>query len=203
MSSPSVVRPRNPDVSGLLVFDAEAGNTRLPSSVLRIHAVAPEMAQLAGSFLRPLIEKACSRGADKTPDELIEACARPIGDRTRHQLWYFTKGKTPVGIAVTSIVLDFGNRPIGNGQSDPTAQDPLPTADPPGERCVQVVVVGGHRANEWLKAIVKRGHAFRKAENAACLRFEGRKGWGRVLNLKPLGLTANGHWIFKDYDDGR
>jgi hypothetical protein len=186
------------------------------------------MAQLAGSFLRPLIEKACSRGADKTPDELIEACARPIGDSTRHQLWYFTKGKTPVGIAVTSIVLDFGNRQIGSRQIGigdwglgiggaphpkpetrtpnpyfPTADCRLPNADLPGERCVQVVVVGGHRANEWLKAIVKRGHAFHKAENAACLRFEGRKGWGRVLNLKPLGLTANGHWIFKDYDDGR
>jgi hypothetical protein len=174
------------------------------------------MAQLAGSFLRHLIEKACSRGADKTPDALIEDCAKPLSDPTRKQLWYFSKGKTPVGVAVTSIVLDpsvgrsgAGNRQIGSRQSNPIARCPMPTADQEGERCVQVIVVGGHCANDWLSAVVKRGHAFRKAENAACLRFEGRKGWGRILNLQPLGPApgsnpgANGHWIFKDYGDGR
>jgi hypothetical protein len=90
---------------------------------------------------------------------------------------------------------------LRRGDGGPSADD--------HERCVQVVVVGGHGANDWLRAVVKRGHAFRKAENAACLRFEGRKGWGRILNLKPLGPVpgfdpgANGHWIFKDYGNGR
>jgi hypothetical protein len=90
-------------------------------------------------------------------------------------IWLACNDHTPMGVCVTK------KQAHGDGSA------------------IYVSVVGGFRFREWLAALRKRIHEFKRAEGADLLLWRGRKGWARALALTPKGQDELGYWVFEDY----
>lgn len=130
--------------------------------------------------LRPLLERACSRNSNVTPDELI--CA---AERRDAVLWLVLDGNVPVGACATRL-------------ARMSADEPHFTAAARGRLALETVVAGGTGGLVWAPSLRKRLHEFREASGADLLFVWGRKGWGRLFNLKPVA-AASGLFLFEDW----
>lgn len=138
--------------------------------MIEVVAVPPWDARATAGRYAGLVEKACSRASNNTPEELVDNA-----ENFQAALWLVREGGDVAAVCFTRCVLSMGRR------------------------AVEVTAIGGSGAMRWAAALRNRLHDYRKAERAEFLSVVGRKGWGRMFNQSPVGVNSDGLSLFEDF----
>lgn len=137
--------------------------------MIAVVAIPPWDVEVIVRNFRQLLEKACSRTTHTSLQKMtLEATRREA------VLWLVTDDGIPIAGGFTHVAL----------RKD-------------GLRVIEITAMGGSKAKHWIGVMRERLHAYRKAERADLLTIIGRKGWARVLNVKPVG-NRDGAWIYEE-----
>lgn len=128
--------------------------------MIRVRTIHPSHVATC-AFLRPLIERACSRGGGVDPDYVLSEAAKG-GDTGRTVcIWLVSDGDVPVGVIITRLEQWVS------------------------EKVCRLLAAGGRDGPKWYPVARDVIFSHARLEGAARIVAEGRKGWGRLFGVKP------------------